>query len=127
MDKKRREYFLGPQEMKPSVQSKRQGIYKSIFFMSQLPDTPYEESNAIDGEEEVDYDSRPAKRRTKQTAGGPLAMQMMQAQQAAAQRAAAPLAAALPAPALRAPKPMQVAPQYNMGMATKRAVHPSSH
>jgi hypothetical protein len=67
--KKRREYFLGPQEKKPSVQSKRQGLYKSIWFMSQLPDSEYQDQTAVEGDEEADYDARPAKRtRTKQTA-----------------------------------------------------------
>jgi hypothetical protein len=62
VQKKRREYFLGHQRIKPSVQSKRQGIYKSIFFMSQLPDSPYVESSSVEGEEEVNYDTRRAKR-----------------------------------------------------------------
>ena len=67
--RKRREYFLGPQEKKPSVQSKRQGLYKSIWFMSQLPDSEWQDQSAVEGEEEADYDARPAKRtRTKQTA-----------------------------------------------------------
>lgn len=63
IDRKRREYFLGPQQKKPSVQAKRQGIYKSIFFMSQLPNSPFEEGSAVEGEEEVEYDARPAKRK----------------------------------------------------------------
>ena len=53
--KKRREYFLGLQALKPSVQSKRQGIYKSIYFMSQLQDSEFRDSNSLDGEVEVDY------------------------------------------------------------------------
>jgi len=53
LDKKRREYFLGPQAMKPSIQSKRQGLYKSIFFMSQLPQSEYSTTQEVDGEEEV--------------------------------------------------------------------------
>ena len=55
MAKKRREYFLGMQALKPSVQSKRQGIYKSIYFMSQLQDSEYENNKSLDGEVEVDY------------------------------------------------------------------------
>jgi hypothetical protein len=58
---KRREYFLGHQRKKPSVQGKRQEIYKSIFFMSQLPNSPFEGSTAVEGEEEVEY-TRPKKR-----------------------------------------------------------------
>ncbi|TVY18726.1 histone H3 [Lachnellula arida] len=66
LDKKRREYFLGPQAMKPSVQSKRQGLYKSIFFMSQLPESEYSNTEEVDGEEEVVI--RVPGGRTKQTA-----------------------------------------------------------
>jgi hypothetical protein len=69
LDRKRREYFLGQQQKKPSVQAKRQGIYKSIFFMSQLPNSPFQGGSAVEGEEEVEYDVRPAKR-SKQTARG---------------------------------------------------------
>lgn len=64
-DKKRREYFLGKQSKKPSVQSKRQGLYKSIFFLSQLPDSEYDTTEAVDGEEEVEIRTSG---RTKQTA-----------------------------------------------------------
>lgn len=82
--RKRREYFLGPQEKKPSVQSKRQGLYKSIWFMSQLPDSEWQDQSAVEGEEEADYDTRPAKRgRTKQTARkstGGMAPRMQMAQ-----------------------------------------------
>ncbi|KAE9371742.1 hypothetical protein N431DRAFT_467904 [Stipitochalara longipes BDJ] len=65
---KRREYFLGHQRKKPSVQGKRQEVYKSIFFMSQLPNSPFDGATAVEGEEEAEY-ARPAKRgRSKQTA-----------------------------------------------------------
>lgn len=88
---KRREHFLGTQHKKYSVQSKRQGVWKSFFFMSQLPDSPFEDSSVVDGEEEVDYDLNRPKKRSKQTAdmSVPTAqpmqqqrMQMMQQQQA---------------------------------------------
>jgi hypothetical protein len=76
--RKRREYFLGPQEKKPSVQSKRQGLYKSIWFMSQLPDSEWEDQSAVEGDEEAEYDTRPAKRRHGiQTPGGVIPMQQM--------------------------------------------------
>jgi hypothetical protein len=64
---KRREYFLGHQRKKPSVQGRRQEIFKSIFFMSQLPDSPFEGSTAVEGEEEVEY-ARPNKRSKKMAA-----------------------------------------------------------
>jgi hypothetical protein len=80
VQKKRREYFLGHQRIKPSVQSKRQGIYKSIFFMSQLPDSPYVESSSVEGEEEVNYDTRPAKRFKSTADFGPAAAAYQQQQ-----------------------------------------------
>ncbi|KUJ08149.1 uncharacterized protein LY89DRAFT_629916 [Mollisia scopiformis] len=68
--RKRREYFLGPQQKKPSVQSKRQGIYKSIFFMSQLPDSPQglQGSSSAPGEEEAIYDLGSKRRQVSQFA-----------------------------------------------------------
>jgi hypothetical protein len=67
LDMKRREYFLGKQKLKPSVQSKRQALYKSIYFLSELQDNEYEAQSVLEGEEEVDYDIRVGGR-TKQTA-----------------------------------------------------------
>lgn len=43
------------------MQSKRQEVYKSIFFMSQLPNSPFDGSTTVEGEEEAEY-ARPAKR-----------------------------------------------------------------
>jgi len=62
LEKQRRDYYLGHQIKKPSVQSKRQGIYKSLFFLSQLPDTVDAQGTAIQGEEEANYDAPPIKR-----------------------------------------------------------------
>jgi hypothetical protein len=58
-DKARREYFLGPLDEKPSVQSTRQVIYNYIYFMSQLPNSEQEDYANEDGEEEVQYVSQP--------------------------------------------------------------------
>lgn len=63
----RRKWFLGAEKKNPSVQSKRQRLHKSVYFMSQLPHSEYDDKSALEGEEEVDYDTRPMKR-TKQTA-----------------------------------------------------------
>jgi hypothetical protein len=68
VDMNRREYFLGKQKLRPSVQSKRQALYKSIYFLSELQDNEYEAQTALEGEEEVDYDIRVGGGRTKQTA-----------------------------------------------------------
>lgn len=54
IDERRREYFLGPQQKNRCVQSKRQSLYKSKFFMSQLPDSEIQHNSAAEGEEEVD-------------------------------------------------------------------------
>ena len=68
LDKKRRDYFLGSQSKKPSVQSKRQTLYKAGYFMAQLLDSATQEVVINEGDEEADYQP-PAKRgRTKQTA-----------------------------------------------------------
>lgn len=73
--RKRREYFLGPLTKKPSVQYKRQGLYRSIWFMSQLPDSEWQNVSTVEGDEEAEYDIRPAKRlRTLQTARKPTVM-----------------------------------------------------
>jgi hypothetical protein len=89
---KRREYFLGPQKKKPSLQGERQRIYKSNFFMSQLPNSPTQGGTDIDGEEEVEYDTSPRKlKRSKQTARmgtgpqAPFTQNFAMAQQVAAQ------------------------------------------
>lgn len=55
--------------------------------MSQLPDSPFEESSAIDGEEEVDYDQNRPKKRSKQTAAMPTQAAQMMQQQAMQQNA----------------------------------------
>ncbi|KAL5330177.1 hypothetical protein ACEPPN_003702 [Leptodophora sp. 'Broadleaf-Isolate-01'] len=92
-DRKRREYFLGTQQKKFSVQAKRQSVYKSIFFMSQLQDTTFEENNALDGEEEANYEHA-AKRQRSSPSGVPQSMgnvppiQQMQQQQMMAQQQA---------------------------------------
>jgi hypothetical protein len=71
LDKKRRDYFLGPQSKKPSVQSKRQNLYKAGYFLAQLLDSETQEVVINEGDEEADYEP-PAKRmRTKQTAQHP--------------------------------------------------------
>ncbi|KAL2070379.1 hypothetical protein VTL71DRAFT_13405 [Oculimacula yallundae] len=87
-DRKRREYFMGAQWKKCSVQAKRQSVYKSIFFMSQLQDGTYEENTALDGEEEANYE--PAAKRQR-SSGQPMMqpqMQQMQQQQMMAQQQA---------------------------------------
>jgi hypothetical protein len=68
LDLKRREYFLGKQRTRPSIQSKRYALYKSVYFLSELQDNELEAQTALDGEEEVDYDIRPFSGRSKQTA-----------------------------------------------------------
>ena len=54
LDKKRRDYFLGPQLKKPSVQSKRQSTYKAGYFLAQLLDSETQEVVINEGDEEAD-------------------------------------------------------------------------
>lgn len=57
---------MGAQAKKPSVQSKRQGLYRSIYFMSQLPDSEQQERGGLPGDEEVDFNSQPNHRTASQ-------------------------------------------------------------
>lgn len=61
LDKKRRDYFLGPQSVKPSVQSKRQSQYMARYFCAQLLDSVDQEVVTNEGDEEAHYE-HPAKR-----------------------------------------------------------------
>jgi len=106
--------FLGHQRIKPSVQSKRQGIYKSIFFMSQLPDSPYVESSSVEGEEEVNYDTRPAKRSKQSFGVGDVSYPQQPQQQALVAPQQAPSMMMMQAP----PRMSQNAPQVQ-GMPTQ--------
>ncbi|PVH80364.1 hypothetical protein DL98DRAFT_515460 [Cadophora sp. DSE1049] len=87
-DRKRREYFLGAQMKKCSVQAKRQSVYKSIFFMSQLQDSTYEENCAQEGEEEANYEHA-AKRQKSSAASVPQMQKMQQIQMQQQQQAQA--------------------------------------
>jgi hypothetical protein len=56
LDKLRREYFLGTQSKLPSLQSRRQAIHRSNYFMTQLMDRVDQDIEVADGDEEADYD-----------------------------------------------------------------------
>jgi len=73
-EKKRREFYIGWESQKPSIQSKRQGLFKSIYFMSQLPNSEYDNQTIEEGEEEAQYDTRKPSKKAKQTAGMGLPM-----------------------------------------------------
>lgn len=68
VDKKRRDYFLGAQSMKPSVQSQRQSLYMANYFCAQLLDSVHQEVVINEGDEEADYEPPAKRQRTKQTA-----------------------------------------------------------
>jgi hypothetical protein len=72
LDTKKREYFLGPQSKVPSLQSRRQTIYHSKYFMTQLMDRVDQDVEVADGDEEADYAPAPQ-------AFGAAAMQTAQA------------------------------------------------
>jgi hypothetical protein len=76
------------------VQSKRQGLYKSIYFMSQLPDSEEEDGAGQEGEEVADYDTQSKKRKLdQQHQMVPQQYQMMQQQQQMVQQQAASMSA----------------------------------
>lgn len=77
LDRKRREYFLGSAEVgrRPSVQSKRQGIYRSIYFMSQLMDSEDQDTSGLDGQEEAVYEAAPSAKRKRTAPAAQRAMQ----------------------------------------------------
>jgi len=74
---------------KCSVQAKRQSVYKSVFFMSQLQDSTYEENCAQEGEEEANYEHTAKRQKLSAASNPPMQqMQQMQMQQAQAQAVA---------------------------------------
>ena len=62
VDKKRREYYLGPQATRPTLQSTRQRVWKSGYFVTQLLNAEHQEVLSADGAEEAEWDP-PAKRK----------------------------------------------------------------
>jgi hypothetical protein len=68
LDKKRRDYFLGPTSRAPSVQSKRQSLYKASYFVSQLLDSEDQEVVIDEGDEEANYVQKTKRSKTLQTA-----------------------------------------------------------
>lgn len=70
LDKKRRDYFLGPTSKTPSVQSKRQSLYKASYFVSQLLDSVGQEVVIGEGDEEANCEPDKKRRRIRQTARG---------------------------------------------------------
>ncbi|THV52550.1 hypothetical protein BGAL_0076g00350 [Botrytis galanthina] len=57
IDKARRDFYLGPSyNRQGSVMGKREELYKSIYFMSQLPDSEQDDQADQDGVEEANYD-----------------------------------------------------------------------
>lgn len=54
LDRKRREYYLGPTEDQPSVSLKKQRIYRARYFVSQLLDRENQVVVTEEGEEEAE-------------------------------------------------------------------------
>jgi hypothetical protein len=81
IDQRRRDYFLGPQSTKKSVQSKRRSIYRKDYFMAQLPDSELQNVIIEEGDDEAEITEEHSGTRTKQTArkstGGKAARKMM--------------------------------------------------
>ncbi|CAD6446505.1 8684e763-baad-4724-804e-1bb95811db89 [Sclerotinia trifoliorum] len=56
IDLTKRDYYIGHQSSYPgSVQEKREKLYKSIYFMSQLPDSELDDQADEDGAEEAEH------------------------------------------------------------------------
>ncbi|KAL4803375.1 hypothetical protein BDV18DRAFT_166387 [Aspergillus unguis] len=77
MDMKRRNFFLGPRNDKPSLQIVREGIYRSAYFVSQLMDSQYTIRNQQEGEQEATRGHGRAKQTARRI---PSATQQMPAQ-----------------------------------------------
>lgn len=71
LDKKRREYFLGPQARIPCVQSRRRVIHRSKYFMTQLMDQVDQDIEMDEGDEEADYNVGQTTQALRGTPQGP--------------------------------------------------------
>jgi len=70
LEKRRREYYLGAQWMKDSVISKRQSLYYSHYFLSELYSYEQEEIENVDGDEEVEIPNLKRQRVGRVSTGG---------------------------------------------------------
>ncbi|TGO44454.1 hypothetical protein BCON_0515g00010 [Botryotinia convoluta] len=67
IDQARRDFYLVPSyKRQGSVMEKREKLYKSIYFMSQLPDSEQDEQADQDGVEEANYDMLESSRQQMQ-------------------------------------------------------------
>jgi hypothetical protein len=121
LDKKRRDYFLGSCDTVPSVNSKRERLWRSRYFMSQLWN--HEEQDIIldDGAEEAEFAQAPSsverkRKRTLQTArkstGGMAPRKQMAAAPAQRSVVQQPQQAGLFGQAYQAPPPPPPAQSY---------------
>ncbi|OCK74265.1 hypothetical protein K432DRAFT_339211 [Lepidopterella palustris CBS 459.81] len=56
IDQKRRDYYLGAQQRKPTLQSKRRSLWRKSYFLSQLPDSEYQQVVVDEGDEEAEIE-----------------------------------------------------------------------
>lgn len=68
LDRKRQDYFLGHQWVKPGIQSKRQSLHRADSFFAQLLDSVGQKPVVNEGDEEADSEPPAKRRRTLQTA-----------------------------------------------------------
>jgi hypothetical protein len=70
IDRRRREYYLGPQTANGSLQHRRRSVHRKDYFMSQLPNSEYQEVIIEEGDDEAEIvEEFPVRHtRTKQTA-----------------------------------------------------------
>lgn len=79
-DKKRRQYYLGPQYTRGSLNNMRSKEWRKTYFLFQLPDDEYQQFEVDDGEEEAEFEqpqgpaaqapSGRAKQTARKTTGG---------------------------------------------------------
>lgn len=62
IERKRREYYLGPQETEEVLARKRRRTYRKDYFVYHLLDSPEQEIELKDGEEEAELESEKPKR-----------------------------------------------------------------
>jgi hypothetical protein len=68
LDRRRRDYYLGPQSTKDSVQTARRSIHRKDYFVSQLPDSELQDVIIEEGDDEAEITEEFSAPRAKQTA-----------------------------------------------------------
>jgi hypothetical protein len=76
-DKKRLDYYLGPNKIYPNVQTRRKKLHMNNYFLYQLPDNEQQDVVVEEGEEEADYAALAHDTRAPARAAAPKKMMRM--------------------------------------------------